>query len=292
MEVLLDTLDAAAFGGGKGSGAAHATRAAELYVRIDGEARRRRPARAMAAARAPATLAALLAMLGVAGSLFARQIERSREPFARGAVAYAGGDFKRAARLFEDAAHAAPRVAASWANEGTAAWAAADTAGAVVGWQRALRLDPLADDLRDRLARVRAPQDIGAARVPAIPPRLPSALAMLLWMAGWAVVARRCWRRRPALRLVIATLVVAGGAGVAARTLEDALEGRDLAVVADPGPLRALPALGAEGGAVPIVGEVAHVTRRQGVWTRISLDGDRSGWIASERLAPLGSERD
>ena len=138
---------------------------------------------------------------------------------------------------------------------------------------------------------MRAPQDIGVARVPTIPPRAPSALALLLWIAGWTAVARACWRRRPALRLTIVTLVVAGSAAVGARLFEDRLEGRDLAVVTDPGALRALPALGSEGGAVPLVGEVARVVQRQGVWTRVSLDGDRDGWIASERLAPLGEGR-
>jgi hypothetical protein len=37
---------------------------------------------------------------------------------------------------------------------------------------------------------------------------------------------------------------------------------------------------------------VAHVVKHQGVWTHIALDGDRDGWIATERLAPLGGGRD
>jgi len=292
VEALLDALDAAAFGGAAGGGAALAVRAASLHARIDGEARRTRSPRARPAATARAGSVALIALFAAAGVLGARDIVGAREPFVRGIAAYAGADYLRAARLFEDASRAAPRVAAAWANAGTAAWAAADTADAVVGWQRALRLDPLADDLRDRLARVRAPQDVGVARVPAIPPRAPSAFALLLWIAGWTAVARACWRRRPALRLTIVTLVVAGSAAVGARLFEDRIEGRDLAVVTDPGALRALPALGSEGGAVPLVGEVARVVQRQGVWTRVSLGGDRDGWIASERLAPLGEGRD
>ena len=79
--------------------------------------------------------------------------------------------------------------------------------------------------------------------------------------------------RRPALRLAIVTLAVAGSAAAGARLFEDRLDGRDLAVITEPGPLRALPALGAEGGAVPLVGEVARVVQRQGVWTRVALDG-------------------
>lgn len=291
-EILLDALDAAAFGGAAGEIAALAQRANALVARIDAEARRRRPLHAAPPAAVRVGMVLLVVLASTAASLLARDIERAREPFARGIAAYAGADYTRAARLFEDAARAAPRAAAAWANLGTASWAAADTAEAVVGWQRALRLDPMADDLRGRLAKVRAPQDIGLARVPAIPPRAPSALAILLWIAGWGVVARLCWRRRPVLRLVIATLVVAGSAAVGARLFEDRVEGRGLAVVTDPGPLRVLPALGAEGGAVPLVGEVARVVQRQGVWTRIALDGDRDGWIASERLALLGEGHD
>ncbi len=293
-ESVLEALDAAAFGPASQDGAALATSAHALLARIESEARRSRPARKRAPSPTAAgtialvALVAVVALLGAAAIVFARDIERAREPFARGIAAYAGADYLPAARLFEDAARAAPRIAASWANAGTASFAAGDTAGAVVGWQRALRLDPLADDLRDRLARVRAPQDIGVARVPPLPPRAPSALALLLWVAGWLAVARLRWRRRPALRLTVITLVVAGSAAVGARLFEDRLEGRNLVVVTDPGPLRALPALGAEGGAVPLAGEVARVVQRQGVWTRIALDGDRDGWIASERLAPLG----
>ena len=291
-EGLLDALDGAAFGGGAAGSTALAERAVAVLARIDAEARRggTRWARPPAAARVGAVV--LLGVVGAAGALSARDLEKAREPFARGIAAYAGADYTRAARLFEDAARAAPRAAAPWANLGTASWAAADTAEAVVGWQRALRLDPTADDLRDRLARVRAPQDVGVARVPDLPRRAPSALALILWLAGWGLVARRCWQRRPALRLTIATLIVAGTAATGARLFEDRLEGRDLAVVVDPGPLRALPALGAEGEAVPMAGEVARVTQRQGVWTRVSLDGGRDGWIASERLAPLGDGHD
>jgi len=291
-ESLLDALDGAAFGGAAAGSTSLAERAVKLLARIDTEARRARSVRARQPAAVHAGVIALLLVAGATGALFARDLEKAREPFARGVAAYAGADYTRAARLFEDATRAAPRVAAAWANLGTASLAAADTASAVVGWQRALRLDPTADDLRDRLARVRAPQDIGVARVPAFPRRAPSALALALWLAGWGMVARRCWRRRPAMRLAIATLVIAGSAAAGARLLEDRLEGRNLAVIVDPGPLRALPALGAEGESVPMVGEVARVVQRQGVWTRVSLDGGREGWIASERLAPLGDGHD
>jgi hypothetical protein len=287
-EILLDALDAAAFGGAKAAAEDDlATRAVEVLRRVEAEATPRRTAR-RAVARAVSH--GLLFALAGSAALFARTLERARGPFAAGVAAYAGADYVRAARLFEDAAREAPRSSASWANAGTASWVAHDTAGAVVGWQRALRLDPGAPELRDRLALVRAPQDAGLARVPALPARGPSALTLLLWVAGWSLVARQCWRRRPASRLVVLTLVVAGGLGVGARAFENRLEGRGFAVVTEPAALRALPALGAEGSSVPILGEVARVVQRQGVWTHVALDGGRDGWIATERLAPLGRD--
>lgn len=291
-ELVLEALDGAAFGGATPAVAALAQRAAAVHARIDTEARRVRPSRRTARLAIRAGVVLLCAVAGTAGALFGRDLEKAREPFARGIAAYAGGDYTRAARLFEDATRAAPRAAAAWANLGTASWAAADTANAVVGWQRALRLDPTADDLRDRLAKVQAPQDVGPAHVPYVPRRAPSGLALALWLVGWGVVIRRCWQRRPALRLAVGTFVIAGAAATGARLFEDSLEGRNLAVIVEPGPLRALPALGAEGEAVPVTGEVARVIQRQGVWTRIALDGDRDGWIASERLAPLGDTHD
>ena len=290
-EELLDRLDAAAFGGAAEPhapplGAADlARRAALLLQRVDREAL----PRARAIAGRTASLVLVLGLCG-AGALFARDLQRARAPFAQGVAAYLGADYLRAARLFEDAAREAPRATAAWANAGTASWAAHDTSRAVVGWQRALRLDPTSAELRQRLSLVRAPQDVGHARVPALPARGPSALALILWLAGWALVARQCARRRPALRLALVTVVVVGTSGTLARAFENALEGRRVAVVTDPAQLRVLPALGAESGAMPLTGEVARVLERRGVWTHLALDGGREGWIATERLAPLGRD--
>lgn len=280
-EVLLSSLDAAAFAPDPPDVPDLARRAETLYRKVDQEARR--------SGRRLVSFLIVGLLLGAA-SLGARDVGQAREPFGRGIAAYAGADFAGSARFFSDAAREAPRSASAWANLGTASWALRDTAGAVAGWQRALRLDPMAGDLRDRLALVRAPQDVGYARVPAIPARLPSALALLLWLAGWGVVALQCWRRHPALPLAVATMILAGSVGVAARLFEDRLEGRNLAVVADPAPLRTVPVLEDAGSAIPLVGEVARIQRRQGVWTRVVLDGDRAGWLATERLTPLGRD--
>ncbi len=282
-ELLLSALDAATFAAPPADVPDLALRAETLFQKVDREARRQGGRGRLA----PFLVAALLAG---AASLGARDVGRAREPFGRGLAAYSGADFAGSTRFFADAAREAPRAAAAWANFGTASWALHDTASAVAGWQRALRLDPVAGDLRVRLALVRAPQDVGFARVPAFPARLPSVLALLVWCAGWAAVARQFWRRHPALPLALATVLLAGSVGVAARLFEDRLEGRDLAVVADPAPLRTVPVLEDAGNSIPLVGEIARVQRRQGVWTRVVLDGDRAGWLATERLTPLGRD--
>jgi hypothetical protein len=33
--------------------------------------------------------------------------------------------------------------------------------------------------------------------------------------------------------------------------------------------------------------DIARIRQRRGVWARVTLDGDREGWIESRRLAPL-----
>jgi hypothetical protein len=291
VEALLDELDRSAFGGAQAAPGDLASRAADLLQRVQRQAREAVQPRQRPGMRPGTSVAVgLAAVIGAAAALGARDLAQAREPFAQGMAAYAGADYLRASRLFEDAAREAPRASAAWANAGTAAWAARDTAGAVVGWQRALRLDPTSPELRSRLAQVRAPQDVGPARVLALPARFPSGVAIFLWFGGWALIMRQCWRRHAALPLIAATVVIAGGLGAAAWVFESSLEGRGFAVVTDPAPLRALPALGAEGGAIPLVGEVAHVVLRQGVWTHIRLDGGRDGWIATERVAPLGRD--
>lgn len=287
---LLRELDAASFHAPYPVAPGLEARARAVFERIDDEARGRRVRRTRMLprrARAHAILPALLLM--ALSPLLARTVDRARESFSQGVRAYDNGDFRLAARRFADAAREAPRSAAAWSDLGTASWAAADSANAVVGWQRALRLTPTDGALRDRLAATRAPQDVGAARVPVVPAQLPSMITLLVWVAGWAIIARRRAVRRPVAPLVAATLLAGAALMVTTARVERALLGRDLAIVVDPVPLRTLPALGAEAGPVPLAGETAQVDQRDGVWSHVVMDESRSGWIPTERLAPLGA---
>lgn len=275
-EHLRDALDTAAY--------ARGARAADLKERV-----RLMLERIAAEARRHASVLMLgLLLLGAGAVLVAQQTDEAIVAFSHGQTAYAGRDFVRARDAFLGASRAAPRDPAAWANLGTAAWQAADTAGAVLGWQRALRLDPLASDLRGRLARVRAPQDRGAANVWPVPPLPVAMLALLLWWAAWLVLAVA--GRRGALGgrwlLLAPSLALIGLSAF----VESRLRADDLLVIATAAPLRALPALGAEAGSVPLVGEVVTILERRGVWVRISLDAGREGWYPAERTYPLARD--
>ncbi len=284
---VLDALDAASFGGDVEIGsAALAARAQAVLTKVDAEARRRAPS-----SRARQATAALVFCLALAGSAAALADEtRAAKFFTQGTAAYTGGDARSAARFFADAAALAPQSAAAWANFGSASWAVSDTGNAVLGWQRALRLDPTAADVRLRLLLVRAPQDAGPARVLPVPAQLPALIALLLWCTGWGASIAQLWRRRPARRLIALTLVLGGGATVAAASFERSLNDRGIVVVIEADPLRSLPALSAESGTTPIVGEVGTVEARQGVWLFVRLDATRAGWIPAASTASLARD--
>jgi tetratricopeptide (TPR) repeat protein len=250
------------------------TRALAVLAKVDAEARRR------------ALL--LLVALGTLGCVAGGSVD-ALQAFTEGRTAYAGGDFGRAQAAFARAAAAAPRDAAAWANLGTAAWQAGDTATAVLGWQRGLRLDPTDDALRSQLARVTAPQH-EAARVWPVPPLPLVGLGLALWLLGWGVAAWRQGRagrttRTPLLPISLGIACIAFGAWQ-----DRQLAARDLVVIREVGALRALPALGADPGATPLRGEVARVRERRGAWLRVELDGERGGWYPAERTSPLARD--
>lgn len=114
-------------------------------------------------------------------------------------------------------------------------------------------------------------------------------MGLLLWFAGWGWAGAAARRRRRTRWPLL--LVLPGAACIAFGAWQDAtLEARDLVVLASPTPLRALPALGADPGAMPITGEVGRVVERRGVWLRINLDGGREGWYPAERVLSLARD--
>lgn len=276
-EQLRDALDSGAYSGGRAR--------PELRERVESVLRR-----IVAEARRGAGAAVLLlASLLMGSPVGAQSGNPALVAFTEGHTAYVGRDYLRSRDAFLRAARAAPRDPATWANLGTAAWQAGDTASAVLGWQRALRLDPLDRELRALLHRVRAPQHRGDARVWPVPPLPVAALAFLLWAAAWIALARRAGRERLS-RSAFAVLLPGAMLAAFALAAESRLRAQDLVVLGASVPLRSLPALGAEPGAMPLVGEVARVQERRGVWLRIELEAGRNGWYPAERAYALARD--
>lgn len=286
-EALLESLDEAAYsapGGALPPGASR--RAAEILEQVDAEARDRQAL----LHRTRPVVALAVAMLGAAavGAAALHAGDAASERFAGGVRSYGTRDFRGAVAAFADVARAHPTAADAWANFGTAAWAGGDTAAAVVGWQRALRLEPLAADARERLAMVEAPQDGLVAGVPPLPVTPLALAALVAWMGAWGYAAVRVRARRPAFGAASAGgLVLALGLAAVTYYASYVRGADDRAVVNEAGALHVLPALAADEGPAVVAGDVAQTLGRQGAWTRVRLARGREGWAESERLVPL-----
>jgi hypothetical protein len=281
---LMDELNAAAFSSGGSAPSDIAQRAERVYRAIDREACRPR------VPIAAALLVVLAVGAGAAGVVRAASPNDAAAVFARGVDAYQHHQFVAAERDFADITRRVPRAADAWANYGTAAFVAADTAGAALGWQRALRLEPLASDARDRLELLGAASGTGA--VPTIPPTPLALLAAALWLAGWGALAWRTGRRRPVRVWSLATLALGAAAILAtvSASIDSRLAARDLVVVSHDAELHDLPALGSDHTATVRTGEVARVMDRHGPWARIATDGGRLGWTVASDLSSLARD--
>jgi hypothetical protein len=280
VDALLAELDAAVFSRGESLGADAARRAWELFRKVDAEARTRAPI--------PSAVLGVVAVFVIAGAAAALSDPAADEAFTRGIRAYEAHQFAAAERLFADAARREPLSSDAWANFGTAGWAAHDTAAAAVGWQRALRIDPLAADVRDHLELTPGFQSGSIADVTPVPATWAALLAGALWLAAWALGAVAAWRRDRLIgRTGGAIAVLAMVAGVAGYRALESQRGERLAVITDGTLLRSLPALGGESGAPVLTGEVVETVGAQGVWTHVRLSDDRDGWIESARVQSI-----
>ena len=302
-EQLLSALDRASFGGAVMSRDAtteSAARAVTIYDAVIAEARpapsrpRGRVAERLRPTPPGKTMVVLLLATAItATGLLAQQIETSTtanaaREFAAGTASYRAGDFASAAAQFAAVTQLAPGAPDGWVNAGIAAWAAGDTADAVVAWQRGGRLEPQARDVREFLALVRAPQDGPVARIPRIPAPWAADASLACWLAACALATWRVARKRPVASFAFVALVVIAlaGAWTAVRANEDAAAAH-LAVVGPSSALHSAPALDAERISRLDAGDVALVLGTHGVWSEIQLDGDREGWIATAHLTSI-----
>lgn len=280
-EELLARLDALAFAGGTRADAASGIRALEIATAIDREAVRQ-------TGRAARGVGAVLLVAAVASpALFALPagVERA---FHDGVLAYQHADWTTAERLFFRVAARTPRAVDAWANVGTSAWAAGDTARAMLGWQRALRLDPLDAELRARIATVQSPSANAPGYVPPAPVDAAAAVALTFWLGAWLPLALPA-RRRPADARAFAgaAVVVAIVALVATVELNDRSSVRGLGAVRVSRALLESPLPGAAPAAAVGAGEVGALGAREGAWVRITIDDARAGWLPAAAILPL-----
>jgi len=279
---LLGALDTAVYSGKDARVADAAKRAWEVLQEVDREARPRIVKRTSPSVAIVAMLAVSLGTAQSAGE------SPAAEAFARGIREYEAKRYPRAERFFAEAARLEPLSADAWANFGTAAWAARDTAAAAIGWQRALRLDPIADDARTRLDLT---PGFGGSALTSVPPVSESTVALVggvAWIAAWLFAAVGIWRRRADWRYAAYGLgIVALGSGIIGVQIREARNARRLGVVVETTRLRALPVLGGEAGSPVLTGEIARTVREQGVWSLIRTGDDREGWVETDRLEPI-----
>ncbi len=207
--------------------------------------------------------------------------------FSDGVAAYGRRQFGAAASAFAAAAAEEPRSAAAWANLGYAQWMRADTAGAILAWQRSARLVPRRNPAARLLADVASVSDIRTAILPLSADEawlllLGVALLLSMWGAAWRWTGRRISNAA----LLLATLLVAACASLS--VLAQRVASADgLFVVRREVSLRTEPALASEAAARARAGEIAILLESRGTWRRMNVSGGRSGWVEAEAIRSL-----
>ena len=284
-ESLLRDLDAAAYAG-TGEFPVHAAHSAKTVARaVDAEALARR--------ELPFWLPVLVTGVLLAAASVAVASDMARSHFMRGVSAYLRQDFVASREAFADALQNEPASADAWANYGTASWAIADTAAAVLGWRQALAIDPGASELHQRLDAVRGASLTSPGWVPEIPRNASVWLFALMWVGAWMIAwlapRVRGWPGlgRVALPLGVCALLV----GLVAIETETRVTGKRLAVVRRTTSLTSDPALGMSRGPNVGIAEIVHTVGSRGSWTRVEASDDREGWIPTSQLLALADRR-
>ncbi len=207
--------------------------------------------------------------------------------FAAGVDAYARRQFTAAAFDFASAAAEQPHSAAAWSNLGNAQWMRADTAGAILAWQRSARLVPRRNSAVQHLADVAPVSDF---RTAILPLSADDAWLLLLGVTLLLSVSGASWRwthrRISNTALLIATLLVAACAGLSVLAQRSAI-GDGMLVIRREVPLRTEPALASEAAARARAGEIGVLQESRGTWRFVSVSGGRSGWVEAEAIRSL-----
>jgi hypothetical protein len=294
-DALLGRIDAEAVTHARAIRAArHAQARFALFLAL-GAAAVAAPARTVAALQVTPAQAPPQAPKPVQGTVDRGALEAT---VARATAMYEQRQYSRSAELFAEAADARPADADLLANWGAAAWAAGDTVSAVIAWQRAARLEPVAVDLQERLTSLPAGARGGVAEVPMIPVPALLLAAVAGWMLGWALLAVvRVQRRRGraatwigfASTVAVFALLLAVGTGAAAAWGYRELDVTGLLVVRRPETMRTAPGNDANAMGGVATGDVVRVEEARDGWLNVVHADGRRGWLPAGRTIPLVS---
>jgi len=201
-------------------------------------------------------------------------------------AAYEARRYTTAASRFAEALSQRPRDVDLLVNWGAAAWSAGDTVSAVMAWQRAARLAPLAADVQQRLALLPPGARGGIAEVPMVPVYPLLLVATACWVVG-AVVLIVAWSRhvvadRGLLRVSVgaALMMVAAALAASAWWGARALDPYGLAVVRRPEAMRVQPAGDANTAGGLATGDIVRLQSIQEQWAGWSTPtGDSVGCL-------------
>jgi BatD DUF11 like domain len=282
-EAMLAHLDDAAFSGAGTLGERAAREAVEIADMVDREAIR--PSRA--AVRAASALG-LAIMVALSAAVTAHAVDESARLFNDGVRAYERGQFSLAERRFVRVTNEKPRAVDAWANLAAAAWEAADTAQAARAWHHALRLDPLDDDTRDRLAALQPLGPRTPAYVAPLAPDHVAAFVLAVWILAWLVLALPATLRPRAARPIAGGAIAVALVGLAGVfELESQLGARDLGVLVRSRALVETPSADAPSLATGGAGEAGRLGAREGGWVYLTLDPTRAGWVPASAVMPI-----
>ena len=217
---------------------------------------------------------------------------------AHATTLYLQRQYSRASQQFATAVDARPADADLLTNWGAAAWAAGDTVSAVIAWQRAARLEPVAVDLQERMTSLPAGARGGVAEVPMIPVPALTVAAVGAWLIGWLLLALvRLQRQRGRASawmgfgssVAALALLVAVGAGVAAAWGYRELDAAGFMVVQRPETMRTAPGDDANAMGGVATGDVVRVQEIGEGWLRVLHADGRRGWLPTGRAVPLVS---
>ncbi|MBN2565073.1 MAG: tetratricopeptide repeat protein [Candidatus Eisenbacteria bacterium] len=230
--------------------------------------------------------------------------EEATEFFRQANMLYAQGGYEEAADLYQRIVAGGFRNADVYYNLANARYKSGEIAQAVLGYERALRLDPSHADARANLAFVSEQlPDRQAAAVDALPPGLERAVrradtrtlavlasALYFLLVGCIIVGivRRVFQ--PWLTRTIVVLIVAAalsGAGLGLRIYGEATEHGAIVVASDvaartgPGEDFVLEFRLHEGTKV-------RMMETRGDWARVSVGGtDLEGWVPSAAVEAI-----